>query len=152
MERTRAMNTRLMESLNVAAVAGLVVAIGAFLWANRLLPLPLPGRASWEVRCFFLAWGCCLMHSLLRGGSTFAWKRQLSVAALLLGSLPLLNTLTTKSHLLATVPRGQWAVAGVDLTALAAGLLLGWMARRLGQGDPEQSYRRVTSPLSADAE
>ncbi|BCA56558.1 membrane protein [Nitrospira sp. KM1] len=152
MSRPRAMHTRLMESLNVAAVAGLLVAIGAFLWANRLLPLPLPGRASWEVRCFFLAWGFCLMHSLLRGGNTFAWKRQLSVAALLLGSLPLLNAFTTKSHLLVSVPRGQWAVAGVDLTALAAGVLLGWMVRRLGQDSPEQSHRQVSSAISPDVE
>jgi hypothetical protein len=47
--------------------------------------------------------------------------------------LPLLNGLMTNSHLLMTLSKGQWALAGFDLTALAAGLLLGWTARRVGK-------------------
>jgi len=39
----------------------------------------------------------------------------------------------TNSHLLMTVVKGQWALACFDLTALAAGLLLGWTARRVGK-------------------
>ena len=123
---------RLVESLNVASVAGLLVSIAAFFWANRLLPMALIGRSVWEVRCFFVVWCFCLVHSLLRRGSTAAWSEQLYVAALLLGTLPLLNVWTTNSHLLMTVPKGQWALASIDLTALAAGLLLVWTARRLG--------------------
>jgi hypothetical protein len=124
---------RLVEVLNVATVAGLLVAIAAFFWANRVLPLTLIDRSQWEMRCFFVIWCCCLVHSLLRGGSIFAWKDQLYAAALLLGLLPLLNGLMTNSHLLMTLPKGQWALAGFDLTALAAGLLLGWTARRIGK-------------------
>jgi hypothetical protein len=45
----------------------------------------------------------------------------------------LLKGLMTNSHLLMTVVKGQWALACFDLTALAAGLLLGWTARRVGK-------------------
>ena len=123
---------RVVEALNVATVAGLLVATAAFFWANRVLPLALIDRSLWEMRCFFVIWCCCFAHSLLRGGSIFAWKDQLYAAAFLLGLLPLLNGLMTNSHLLMTVPKGQWALVGFDLTALAAGLLLCWTARRVG--------------------
>lgn len=118
--------------LNVATVAGLLVAVAAFLWANRLLPMAMTDRSLWEIRCFFLVWSLCLLHSVFRRGSIRAWKEQLYGSAFLLGFLPLLNGLTTNSHLLMTVPRGQWAMAGVDMIGLAVGALLGLTARRIG--------------------
>ncbi len=129
----RTLGIGVVEILNVAAMGGLLVAIAVFFWANRLLPTSLIDRSLWEIRCFFLAWCLCLVHSCFRTGSLFAWKDQLYGAAILLGCLPLLNGLTTKSHLLMTVPRGQWALAAVDLTALVAGTLLAATARRIGQ-------------------
>ncbi len=130
-DRSRFMSRRVVEVLNVATMAGLLVAVGTFFWANRLLPLSLAERSRWEVRCFFVVWGLCLVHSLCRRGSLRAWKDQLYGAAFLLGFLPLLNGLTTQSHLFVSVPRGQWAVAGVDVTGFTLGMLLGWAARRL---------------------
>jgi hypothetical protein len=66
--------------------------------------------------------------------------------------LPLLNGLTTQSHLLVTVPNGQWAMAGVDLTAVAAGVLLGWIARRLSRAGLESSNRQAAPMVPSDAE
>src|SRR5690606_28144296 len=40
---------RLVESLNVAGIAGLPLAIAAYFWANRLLPVPMQARAEWEI-------------------------------------------------------------------------------------------------------
>lgn len=131
--RSNRMGYRLVEVLNVATVAGFPLAVAAFFWANRLLPLPLSERSLWETRCSFIVWGLCLVHSLLRRGSILAWRDQLYGASILSGCLPLLNGLTTNSHLLMTVPREQWAVAGVDLMGFVVGVLLGWTARRVGQ-------------------
>lgn len=124
---------RIVEILNVATVAGLPVGVAAFFWANRLLPMALTERSLWEIRCFFIVWGLCLIPSLLSRGSIKAWRDQLYGSACLLGFLPLLNGLTTNSHLLTTVPKAQWAIAGVDLTRLTVGALLGWTARRVGE-------------------
>jgi membrane protein implicated in regulation of membrane protease activity len=77
---------------------------------------------------------------------------QLSVAALLLGFLPILNALTTKSHLLVTLPNGQWTLAGVDLTGLAVSILLSWTARRLGRPAPEAPKNRLTSTVVPDGD
>ena len=130
--RSTGMGYRIVEILNVATVAGLLVAIAAFFWANRLLPIALSERSLWEIRCFFIVWGLCLAHSFFRRCSITAWRDQLYGSAFLLGFLPLLNGLTTNSHLLMTLPKGQWAMAGVDLTGLALGVLLGLTARRVG--------------------
>jgi uncharacterized iron-regulated membrane protein len=151
-EHSRATRSRLVESFNVAIVAGLLVAIAAFFWANRLLPMALPARAPWEVRFLFIVWLLCFVHSFLRGRSILAWKEQLYLAAFLLGSLPLLNGLTTQSHLLVTVPNGQWAVAGVDLTAVVAGVLVGWMARRLSRAGLDSPNSQAAPMIRSDAE
>jgi uncharacterized iron-regulated membrane protein len=139
MGRSSASVFRLVESLDVATVAGLPLAIAAFFWANRLLPTALIDRSLWEVRCFFVVWCLCFAHSVLRRHSLSAWRDQLWGAATLLGLFPLLNGLTTNSHLFMTAPGGQWAMASVDLTALAVGALLGWIARRIGQEASETS-------------
>ena len=114
--------------------------------------MALPARAHWEVRFLFIVWFLCFVHSLLRGRSSLAWKEQLYLAAFLLGLLPLLNGLTTQSHLLVTVLNGQWAVAGVDLTAVAAGVLLGWMARRLSRAGLESSTSQTAPMVRSDVE
>ena len=123
---------RLVENLNIGAIVGLPIAMAAFFWANRLLPVELAGRADLEAICFFLAWMAAAVHPVLRPAGR-AWTEQLAVAALLYGTLPLLNAATTDSHLGATLQRGDWALAGFDLTALAVGLLLGWTAWRVGR-------------------
>ena len=139
---SRAIGHHLVESLNVGTVAGLPVSIAAFFWANRLLPIAVFERSRWEVRCFVAVWCLCFAHSVLRKGSLSAWRDQLYVAAALFGLLPLLNALTTNSHLLVTGSKAEWALAGVDLTALAIGGLLGWIARRVG----ESQRQRRNSP------
>ena len=64
----------------------------------------------------------------------------------------LLNGLMTNSHLLMTVPKGQWALAGFDLTALAAVLLLGWTARRVGKAAREISNSQTGLIIVSDEE
>lgn len=121
----------LIERLTIATVAGLLLAVGGLFWANRTLPLALPERSFWEIRCFFFVWCLSVLHSLVRRHLRAAWNEQLSAAALLLALLPLLNAFTTNSALWVMIPQGRWAVAGVDLTSQAAGLSLGVVAARL---------------------
>ncbi|AZF14575.1 PepSY domain-containing protein [Pseudomonas sp. R3-18-08] len=121
---------RLVEVLNVASMSGLVIAIALFFWANRLLPVSIAARSDWEVRAFFIAWALSLLHALLRRGRP-AWVEQLSVGALLLVAIPLVNALTTSHHLGVSLVSGDWAMAGFDLTCLACGLFLGWAAWKM---------------------
>jgi uncharacterized iron-regulated membrane protein len=138
-ERSSTAAYRVIEVLTVVTVAGLLVAIAAYFWANRVLPLALRDRSLWETRCFFLLWCGSLAHGLLRMGSIFAWRDQLYTAAVLFGLLPVLNGLMTNSYLFVTVPKGEWAIAAFDLTALTAGILLAWTAHRIGKAAHETS-------------
>jgi uncharacterized iron-regulated membrane protein len=124
---------RTAERLNIAVIAGLPIAIGSFFWTNRLLPVEFADRPHWEMRAFFIAWGICALHAFLIRDAQPAWKTQLYASAVLFGFLPVLNLITTQSHLLITVPMHNWRLAGVDLAGLTAGLLAGWGARRMGR-------------------
>ncbi|KRP41996.1 PepSY-associated TM helix domain-containing protein [Pseudomonas poae] len=121
---------RLVETLNIASMSGLLIAIGAFFWANRLLPASFAERSDWEVQAFFIAWGLSLLHAALRRGR-WGWIEQLSCAALLLGAVPLLNAITTEQHLGVSLARGDWAMAGFDLTCLGSGVFLAWAAWKM---------------------
>ncbi|MCY1434155.1 hypothetical protein D9M71_502030 [compost metagenome] len=90
----------------------------------------LEGRAGWEVNSFFLLWALSLMHAMLRPGRR-AWAEQLGLAALLWAGLPLLNQLSTDQGLIHSIPAGDWAMAGFDLTALGCGLFFAWGARKM---------------------
>jgi hypothetical protein len=59
------------------------------------------------------------------------WAEQLGLAAGLYGLIPVVNAVTTPgSALWVTLPGGQTAVAGFDLTMLGAGVLLALTARK----------------------
>lgn len=121
---------RLVEVLNIASMSGLMIAIGAFFWANRLLPVGFAERSSWEVQSFFIAWGLTVLHATVRRGRQ-GWVEQLSLGALLFIGVPLLNALTTSQHLGVSLVQGDWAMAGFDLTCLGSGIFLAWAAWKM---------------------
>jgi len=114
---------RVVESLNVAVVAGLSLACVALLWGNRLLPAELAGRGSWELRLFFGIWALSWLHAWLRE-PLHAWREQLSATAALALALPLLDLTTTNA-----------SPDAIRLSLLAAvfamGLLIGWTAWKI---------------------
>ncbi|PEQ13679.1 hypothetical protein B2G71_04985 [Novosphingobium sp. PC22D] len=114
---------KLVDHLNVGAVAGLCIATAGYFWANRLLPARLDDRGEWEIACFLAIWLASFVHPLLRPLRA-AWLEQLTAAGALFAALPVLNLMTSHAHLGVTVPAGNWMVAGFDLVALATGLAL----------------------------
>lgn len=119
---------RLVERLNVAVVIGLPVAIGAYFWANRLLPIDMAHRAEWEVHTLFAAWLLMFVLSALRPAAR-AWQEQALLAAMLFGFLPVLNAMTTSRDLLQSLVDHDLAMAGFDLGALAIGAVFAGIAR-----------------------
>ncbi len=123
---------RLVECLNIGTIAGLPVAIAAYFWANRLIPVGFEGRAAWEAHVMFITWGLLLLHPIFRSASR-AWGEQLWLTAFACGLLPVVNALTTDRHLGITLPHGDWDLAGFDLVMLAFGLgfaVVAWFAMR----------------------
>lgn len=138
---------RLVDHLNVGAVAGLIVAVGAYFWANRLLPAPMDDRPDWEIYSFFIVWLATFLHPLLRPLKK-AWIEQLVLGGLLFAAIPLLNAATVRSHLGVTIPAGNWLVAGFDLVCLLFGIALLHTAIRVlrHKGRPRGSARQRKEP------
>lgn len=114
---------RLVESLNTAAVSGLVLASVFLLWANRLLPQGLAERELWEMRLFFGCWLLSLLHARLREPFR-AWREQLYAITVLGLALPLLNVLIGEGYIDATR-------VVVDATTVGLALLAGWAAMKV---------------------
>lgn len=139
---------RLVEVLNVAAIAGLMVACVAFFWLNRLLPLDIAQRAEWEVRGFFAVWAALLLHASLRPAPR-AWVEQLALGAALCLALPLLNWATTGRHFVAYFAAGDWLRFGVEATVLGCGALcaLGAVLLARRQQQPARAPRGASKRL-----
>ena len=138
-------NLIVIERLNVGVVAGLPVAIAAFFYANRLLPVGMEGRADWELHTIFITWLVLLVLSLIRPPEK-AWSEQLSFAAIAFVFLPVLNALTTPLHLGNTLPLpgrdGNFMMAGVDLWFLVIGVGFAYAASMAARKYP--SRKRAT--------
>lgn len=126
----------LVERLNIGTIAGLLVAIAAYFWANRLLPVDFADRAAWEAHGLFIVWGLMFVYAAVRSPRC-GWVEELSLGGVAFALLPVLNALTTNRHLGVTLPAGDWALAGFDLTAMGFGIALGiiaWQTHRSLQG------------------
>ena len=140
---------RLVEGLNLGTIIGLPIAIAAYFWANRLIPVGIEDRAAWEAHAMFLVWALMLLHAFLRPGRR-GWAEQLGITAAVFGLLPLLNLLTTDKHLGITLPAGVWELAGFDLTVLAVGLACALTGGRLQGAGVRRSEVRQLKPLPPD--
>jgi len=141
---------RLVACLNVAVIAGLPIAVAAFFWANRLLPVDIAERPAWELDVMFIAWGWLFCYAAFRPEKR-AWVEIFGLAAAAFGLLPLLNALTTDRHLGVTVLAGDWPLAGVDLTMLAFGVVFASLAWRLHQRWFGAKVPMTSRPLEAGA-
>lgn len=121
-----------MERGNVAAMAGLSVAMVVMLWANRLLPVTMPERDKLEIQCFFLAWGVMWMWVLCQPARK-SWRAQLWLAAVLLFGLPVVNALTTERAFWRSLAAGDTVFAGMDAVCWAFAALHGVLAWRCGR-------------------
>lgn len=130
-----------VERLNIASIAGLSVAMAAFLWANRLLPETLADRANWEIHSFFIVWALTLLHGVLRPAKK-AWVEQLWLAAALLALLPVLNAATTHRPLWRSLAEGDWVFIGMDLMCWALAALHAVLAVRTLRHQPKTRAAR----------
>jgi len=126
--QTPPLGLRLAQRLNIVVIAGLPVAMAAFLWANRLLPIELAERREWEIHLFFIMWVAMLVHAGKRRMQR-AWAEQLAAAAALLAALPLASELTGNRGLLTSLRAGDGVFAVLELTL--AGLAVAFAATAL---------------------
>ncbi|POR43331.1 PepSY-associated TM helix domain-containing protein [Methylobacterium sp. V23] len=122
---------RLVQALNIGAVAGLPAAIAAYFLANRLLPLALAGRADAEIGAFFATWGLVTLAALA-GPSRRAWGAALTATAGLYLAVVAAD-LARVDHHWAGLLAGQARFVWFDATLLALAGLFAVAARKLAR-------------------
>jgi len=146
---------RIVERLNIGFVTGLPVAMLAFLWGNRLLPLDVANRSDAEVKVFFYAWAACVVHAMLRAPRR-GWVEQLALAGVLALGLPLYNLVAWQGGAVSALAAGDGAKAGIDIGLLVIGAGLLWAARKVhrfvpGQRKPRAARTGATAAVEAGA-
>lgn len=141
--KTNGQSSRVVDALAVTTVTGMLIATLAILVANRLLPETLPAgwppRGDLEKYVFWAAWALAMLHAFVRsapvalGRLNPAWREQCWAVAAMAVAAVLLNWVTTGDHLLKTIGKGYWPVAGMDLFMLASAVLAVFAARKVGQ-------------------
>ncbi|MDH2432080.1 PepSY-associated TM helix domain-containing protein [Pokkaliibacter sp. MBI-7] len=142
---------RLLEVLNVGSIAGILIGLAVYFWANRLLPVTLENRRSWEINLFLISWGLTYLHALLRTHQQ-AWVEQLSLAGALTLTLPVLNGMTGGMSLLHSLSAGQWQVASFDLCALLLGGMYLYAAQKTHGYQPRPATARPQASRITNAE
>ncbi|MEM1176965.1 MAG: PepSY-associated TM helix domain-containing protein [Acidobacteriota bacterium] len=140
---------RFVEAMNIGTILGLPIAIAAYFWSNRLLPLGLEGRPDWEMHCLFITWGLCLLYPLTRPRLA-AWRELAWLGAGAFAALPVINAATTEVHLINSLRAGDWVLASFDLTALAFGLIFALTAKKIG-GRADSAERLSPAPQPTEA-
>ncbi|GGX88586.1 PepSY domain-containing protein [Massilia dura] len=123
---------RLVDGLNIGAVAGLPLAMAVFFWANRLIETGTLQRPDAEIRWFFTAWCIAAIAALAKPGRPM-WRLQLLLGGLAFVLLPLLNGMTGGAHLGTSIAHGLWPVAGFDIVTLLLGAFLLYCSHYLGK-------------------
>jgi uncharacterized iron-regulated membrane protein len=113
---------RLVDRLNIGTIVGMPIAIAAYFWANRLLPVAMSSRAAWEVHVMYLTMAAMFAYPMFRSPQR-ARVEMLWLCAAAYGLLPVVNALTTSRGLDHSLPQRDWIMAGFDLTALACGAI-----------------------------
>lgn len=140
-------SVRIVRALTVGCTTGIIVASGVFLLMNRVTPASATvgglDRAMIEVLAFYLMWILSFIHAAIRGKS--AWVDQLAAVIFIALAAAISNWTSTGSHLVETVLRGEWAVAGVDAVLIGAALIAALALVRLRRTELvlQQSQRTV---------
>ena len=121
---------RVVDVLNLGTIIGLPIGIAAYFWTNRLLPVGMADRAAWEVHMMFLAWGITYIYAIWRPLQR-GWIELVTFAAAAYCLIPLLNAVTTDRGLIPALREGDWIMAGFDISAVATGLALLFVAHAL---------------------
>lgn len=136
---------RLVDGLNVGAIAGLPLAMASFFWANRLIPVSAADRPAAEIAAFFTVWGMAAVAGIAWPARRM-WQIQLALGGLLFALVPVLNPLTGGTGLLAAAASGRWNLAGFDATCLLLGAALLASAWWVGRRKPSARAGKAASP------
>ena len=134
-----------VDRLNLGTIVGLPIAIAAYFWANRLIPVDFADRQAWEAHTMYIAWAVMFIYPIWRPLNK-GWFEMLSIAAAAYALIPIVNFLTTDKHLGATIAYGDWVLAGFDIMVFLIGVCFALIALKMYKKNAVKIYSNF-SPL-----
>lgn len=141
---------RIVERLNVSVIAGFPLGCGAYLLANRLLPVAMADRAELEIAMLFLAWGTAALFAIITPVQA-GWTILLRAAAAFI-AVPVAVDLLSTPGLFTWLRQGDWAMVGVDLVLLALAIGFAWAASLVARHQPQVRRRNSRTKANVAAE
>ncbi|MEM7218865.1 MAG: PepSY-associated TM helix domain-containing protein [Pseudomonadota bacterium] len=138
-------SVRVVRGLAIGSISGTILASGAYLVANRLIPAGSDGfgmgRANFEVLFFYVVWIGAFVHAAVRG--RFAWREHcLAIAATAFAAI-LLNWLSTGDHPIAAYQADLTQVWSLDVVLFVGALVARLAAERLRVPDGEATRQKT---------
>ncbi len=137
---------KLVERLNIAGIAGLFIAIIAYFYANRILPIELEDRASIEVSVFLWSWLGCLIYSFSRPALE-AWFELILLIALGCLFLPVLDLMINADFLLNALENTRLPYLSFSFSQVVFGLLAlkvsFWLRAKSRKSNKVQLKRKI---------
>jgi uncharacterized iron-regulated membrane protein len=144
-----------VRAMNGAVIGGLPIASLALLYGNRLIPATVNLRSHWEAYVFIGAWVAVALFAIARRNSGKVGRNLFAVGAVLALGLPALDVLTgMPGAMSAALARGDWHLAGVDLTIFAVGLVcarLAWRAPKAAEANVPKRVKRERRELAEES-
>ena len=131
----------LVHRLNAGTIVGLPMAIAVYFLANRLLPIELLDRGSWEINALFISLGLFIIYPFLRPLNKF-WVEMLIGAGLLFFAVPIVNGLTTNNHIIATALAQDWTLFTFDLLMILFGAKFIFAAIRVHKRQQHPNHKK----------
>jgi len=113
---------KVVDNLNMSTIAGLPLAIAAYFWANRLLPVDMINRETMETDAMFFTWVLVLLFTIVMS-SRKVWVILFYLSAFLYTLLPIFNFFFTERHLGITLAHGDWTLVWMDLMLVFTGFV-----------------------------
>lgn len=137
-----------IEATNIAVFIGLPVAIASYFYANRLLPVDIAARASWEMHTLFIVWLAMFSHALIaikHHKAIAVWQQQATIAAIAYALIPAINFCTTSLHLGVSIKHQDWMLVGFDVFMGILALIFASIAYKLKKLSQQQSFKNQPS-------
>lgn len=115
-----------IEGVNIGVIMGTLIAMIAFFWINRLLPLSLPHRMGWEISGFFISFFLVLRVSVVAAiyrKTYYAWLTLLAILSALCLFLPAVDGITSFFYLKAAITNQYYLYIVIDGIIFLLGLI-----------------------------
>ncbi|WP_390618813.1 PepSY-associated TM helix domain-containing protein [Maricurvus nonylphenolicus] len=123
-----------LSKLTIGSCSGMVVALAAMFWGQRLLPAYVP-------ELFFVVWLLCLVYAFSRSNNYQSNRQLLGVAGLLLAAVPFVDVATLEHHLFNSMAGTHTHLAIIDVVLFLSGGILLYIAKRLPSERQEEQHR-----------